>query len=81
MEDNAEPKPTPLPFSLPYEYQITKRIIRFSSYKAPGNDGIPNIVLESCVDIIAPILLKCSHTIIRLKYFPSTWREWTTVVI
>jgi hypothetical protein len=44
-------------------------------------DGIPNIVLKRCVDIITPILLTCLHAIIRLQYFPSAWREWMTIVL
>ena len=79
--DNAVPDPSPLPFHLPHIHQIICRIDKTSAHKAPGNDGIPNIVLKRCVPLIAPILLTCLHAILRLQYFPQWWREWTTVVI
>jgi hypothetical protein len=81
MEDDTMLRPTPLTFNMPHIHQIIRRIEKAAPYKALGNDGIPNIVLKRCVDIVAPILLKCLHAIIRFQYFPSTWREWTTIVL
>jgi hypothetical protein len=81
MEDDRDPRPAPLPLSLPHEHQIIRKIVKSSSFKAPGNDGIPNIVLKSCITAVVPLLLKCLHAIIRLQYFPSMWREWTIIVL
>jgi hypothetical protein len=81
MLKDTEMDPHPLPFNMPWVHQIVHRIEKTSAYKAPGNDGIPNAVLKSCVSLISPILLTCLHAILRLQYFPHSWREWTTVVI
>jgi hypothetical protein len=78
---DVAPDPPPLPFHLPHLHQIVHKIKKTSAHKAPGNDGIPNIVLKRCVPLIAPILLTCLQAILRLQYFPHQWREWTTVVI
>jgi len=49
--------------------------------KAPGNDGIPNIVLKKAATLIAPHLYKCLIVSLELSYFPKIWWEWTTVVL
>jgi hypothetical protein len=81
MDDDAAPRLSPLPFNVPQLHQVIRRIERSAPFKAPRNDSIPNIVLKSCVDLIAPVLLTCLQSIIRLKYFPCSWREWTTVIL
>ena len=47
----------PLPDPLPPEKQQLERVIRkLSPYKAPSPDGIPNIILQKCYDLIADYL-------------------------
>jgi hypothetical protein len=50
-------------------------------YKAHGPDGIPNIVLQKCVDIIIDRLTSIYRAILDLNLYYNPWREFTTVVL
>ena len=76
--DYPEPLPDPLP---PTGSQIEKIIRKLSPYKAPGPDGIPNIVLQKCYDLIADHLLYIYQAILELDEFYDPWREFITLVI
>jgi hypothetical protein len=73
--------PDPLPFTPPHPHQVTKCLLALRPFKAPGNDGIPNVVLRQNTVILTPYLHQCLLVSLRLKYFPKAWREWTTVVL
>jgi hypothetical protein len=73
-----DPLPDPPP---PTIQQIEKTIRRLPSYKAPGPDGIPNIVLQKCFDLIADHLLHVYQAMIRLGQFYDPWREFSTIVL
>jgi ribonuclease HI len=75
------PFPSPLPFTPPKLHQVIRRIQQAKPFKAPGDDGIPNIVLQRSVDIIAPHLHQCLLATLRLNYFPERWRTWRTIVL
>ena len=74
--------PTPLP-DLPEVSmaQIEEQINKLAPYKAPGPDGIPNIVLIKCFDIIADYLFHILQAIIEKGLYHDPWRESTTVVL
>ena len=76
--DYPEPLPDPLP---PTGSQIEKIIRKLSPYKAPGLDGIPNIVLQKCYDLIADHLLYIYQAILELDEFYDPRREFITLVI
>jgi hypothetical protein len=81
-EDDPEEYPDPLPDPpAPDKRQIEKAIRRLSPFKAPGPDGIPNIVLQKCFNIIADCLLQIYRAILRLEELFDPWREFTTVVL
>jgi len=61
--------------------QIREQINKLAPYKAPGPDGIPNIVLMKCFDIIADYLLHIIQVIIEKGLYYNPWRESTTVVL
>ena len=61
--------------------QIRRHINGLSPHKAPGPDGIPNSVLKFCTDIITPRLIPIYRAILRLKVYPTQWRESTTCVL
>ena len=61
--------------------QIREQINKLAPYKAPGPDGIPNIVLMKCFDIIADYLLHIIQVIIEKGLYYDPWRESTTVVL
>jgi len=81
MPSDDEPNPRPLPFTTPALHQVIKRIEKSKPHKAPGNDGIPNIVLKEASGVLAPCLHTCLQAVLQLSYFPRAWREWTTVVL
>ena len=61
--------------------RIHRHIAKLSPYKAPGPDGIPNIVLQQSADILVPILLRIYEAILQLEEYPKQWHIFTTVVL
>ena len=61
--------------------QIREQINKLAPYTAPGPDGIPNIVLMKCFNIIADYLLHIIQAIIEKGLYYDPWRESTTVVL
>lgn len=49
---DANPYPPPLPFVEPTLKQLERQVKHAGPYKAPGPDGIPNIVLQKTFHII-----------------------------
>jgi ribonuclease HI/endonuclease/exonuclease/phosphatase family metal-dependent hydrolase len=74
------PEPLPDPEPLTKE-QILRQVKRLSPYKAHGPDGIPNVVLQRCIDIIVDRLLTIYQAILQLNLYYDPWREFTTVVL
>lgn len=60
---------------------IRQHIAVLSPYKAPGLDGIQNVVLMQCVDLVAPRLLWIYRAILKLKTYYDAWHEFLTVVL
>ena len=74
--------PAPLPDPPPPDKQQLEKVIRkLSPYKAPGPDGIPNIVLQKCFDLIADHLLQIYNAILMLEIYYDPWREFSTIVL
>ncbi|VDC00142.1 unnamed protein product [Peniophora sp. CBMAI 1063] len=63
------------------ESTVLRHLARLSPYKAPGPDGIQNIVLTKCADIIAPWLVAVYNAVLRHGYYYAGWKEFTTVVL
>jgi hypothetical protein len=76
--DYPEPLPDPLQVDTK---QIIAHIAKLAPYKAHGPDGIPNIVLQKCSDLIADRLTRIYRVIINLGIYYDPWREFTTVVL
>ena len=74
------PAPLPNPPQISDE-QVQRHIAKLSPYKAHGPDGIPNIVLQKCTDIITGRLTTIFRAIIELDTYYDPWREFTTVVL
>jgi hypothetical protein len=53
---DQRPRPCCKPDKINVE-QVKRQLARLKPYKAPGLDGIPNIVLSKCADDLAPRLL------------------------
>jgi endonuclease/exonuclease/phosphatase family metal-dependent hydrolase len=76
--DYPEPLPDPPPLNT---RQLLSHISKLSPYKAHGPDGIPNVVLQRCSDLVATRLTAIFRAIIDLGIYYDPWREFTTVVL
>lgn len=63
------------------EEQIRDQLRRTRPYKAPGPDGIPNVVLSKCADLIVDRLLHIYEAILERGLMYSPWKVSTTVVL
>src|SRR6266404_2197858 len=61
--------------------QIRKHIARLQPFKAPGSDGIPNIVLIKCADILVTRLWLIFMAIVSKGLYYTPWKTFTTVVL
>ncbi|VDC04045.1 unnamed protein product [Peniophora sp. CBMAI 1063] len=85
-EDSGVPEnheyPPPVEGMAPTTEDLVRRhIAALSPYKAPGPDGIQNVVLMQCVDLVAPRLLWIYRAILELKTYYDAWHEFLTVVL
>ena len=60
--------------------QLTKAINHLSPYKAPGPDGVANIVFKQC-SRLQEHLLPIYNAVFTLKTYYAPWRESTTVIL
>ena len=81
LPDDNGPFPPPRPFVPPSLVQVHHCILKLCPHKAPGPDKIPNVVLCNTIELVALLLHHCLLAILSLKYFPSTWCSWLTVVL
>lgn len=79
-EDYAYPEPI-TPFTPISREQIERTIANTSSYKAPGPDGICNIVFKRATSALTPYLYHLFNAVFTLKTYYDPWREFTTVVL
>jgi ribonuclease HI len=49
--------------------------------KAPGPDGVPNVVLKRCMDVLIDRIYYLFRAIFELETYPDEWKESTTVVL
>ena len=61
--------------------QVHRAISRLAPYKAPGPNGISNIVFKKCPDILVPWMGHLFRATFELKFFPNDWLTSKTVVI
>jgi hypothetical protein len=61
--------------------QIRRQLARLKPYKAPGPDGIPNIVLTKCADSLVDRLLPIYRAMVKNAWYYDPWRISTTVVL
>jgi len=59
---------------------LNKAIQHLSPYKAPGPDGVANIVLKRC-PLLADHLLPVFNAVFTLKMYYEPWRESITVIL
>ncbi|KAF8594195.1 hypothetical protein BDV93DRAFT_459492, partial [Ceratobasidium sp. AG-I] len=61
--------------------QIEEVIDGLASHKTPGPDGIPNSIFKNCKGLLIPHLLPIYRATFRLKHYPESWKQSTTVVL
>ncbi|KAJ8588661.1 hypothetical protein M405DRAFT_711813, partial [Rhizopogon salebrosus TDB-379] len=61
--------------------QIRRAITNLSGYKAPGPDGICNIVFKECADTLVPYLTHLFNATFSHRTYYQPWRCFTTVVL
>ncbi|KZT20459.1 hypothetical protein NEOLEDRAFT_1028441, partial [Neolentinus lepideus HHB14362 ss-1] len=61
--------------------RIKRALASLDPHKAPGPDGIKNIVLMKCTDIIIDRLYYLFRAVFDLDTYYPPWREWHTVVL
>lgn len=61
--------------------EITRAIAKLSGYKAPGPDGICNIVYKRCADVLVPYLTHLFNGAFTHHTFYEPWKRFTTVVL
>ena len=60
---------------------ICAAIKKLKVFKAPGKDGIQNIVLQKCVDTIINHLYYIYRAVLKLGEYPSCWLIILTIVL
>lgn len=63
------------------EDAVRQCIRELSPYKATGPDGIPNVAIQAVEDHIAAPLTAIANACLRLGYFPSAWKIFTTITL
>lgn len=61
--------------------QIACQLAKLKLYKAPGPDGILNIVLTKCTDALIDHLYHIYKAILNLSLYYTPWKLSTTVVL
>ena len=61
--------------------QIRRHLKRLKPYKAPGPDGIPNIVLLQCADLLIDRLWHIFNAILVKEIYYAPWKHSITVVL
>ena len=69
------------PFSPFTEEEVHKAIASTASFKAPGPDGICNIVFKRCSEQLTPYLTHLFNAVFALNTYYDPWKEFTTVVL
>lgn len=79
-EDTIYPNPI-APHTPITKTHLLKAVGNLSSYKAPGPDGICNIVFKECISILSPYLLHLFNAVFTYRTYYKPWRHFTTVIL
>jgi len=61
--------------------QIHREIASLGPFKAPGPDGIPNVLLVRCADLLVSHLGPLYWVTFKLHVYPTSWRDSVTIVL
>jgi len=57
------------------------RACRIGTNKAPGVDGIPNIVLKTAIRIVSETFIDLYNSCLRERVFPEPWKQQSLVLL
>lgn len=78
----SHPYPTPLSGVKYFSHdRIRAAIGLLKPFKAPGGDGIPNVVLKKCVDTLLDHLYFIYRAVLELDVYHERWLISTTLVL
>jgi ribonuclease HI len=60
---------------------ILRQLRRLKPYKAPGPDGIPNVILTKCADLLIDRLYHIYTAIYNKRLYYKPWKEFNTIVL
>ena len=80
QQENEYPDPLPNPPPITTK-QVKSQIANLPLYKAHDPDGIPNIILKECSDLLSMPLTTIFNTIIDLNLYYDPWKESIMVVL
>jgi hypothetical protein len=80
LDGRNYPKRVKYQFQL-HEAQLWRQITKLRPHKAPGEDGIPNIVLKEAADLIIEHLLWIYRATFMLGTYSDRWKSWVTIVL
>src|SRR6266481_2755241 len=74
------------PDHVAYDFQLSVEqlrhcIAKLAPHKAPGEDGILNVVLKESIEQIAEYLLHIYKATFMLNTYSDSWRVWDTIVL
>ena len=61
--------------------QIKLAAAKLTAFKAPGPGGVPNVVLQQCINTLVNHLYYIFRAIFELDTYPNEWKESITVVL
>jgi len=82
QDDDINEYPDPIGPHTPFtKDQIKRAITKLSGYKAPGPDGICNIVFKECTNTLTPYLEHLFNGVFTHRTYHEPWKRFTTVVL
>jgi hypothetical protein len=74
--------PDPITAHTPFNQdQIQKAITNLSGYKAPGLDGICNIVFKKCSELLTPYFTFLFNGVFSHQTYYEPWKRFMTVIL
>jgi hypothetical protein len=74
--------PPPLPGIKLFSRRRIKRAVRLlKPHKAPGPDGIPNVILTKCIDVLIDHLYYIFKAVLELDVYHERWLQSITLVL
>jgi hypothetical protein len=84
LSDINAPTPAASPLQISRDVstqEVLDELARLPNKKAPGPDKIPNEALKACREEISPTIAELARAYFNIGYFPSAFRETTTIVL